>query len=304
MAGADYYKVLGVEKNATDEEMKKAYRKLAMKYHPDKNKGDKTAESKFKEVSEAYAVLSDKEKRRQYDEFGANGFQQRFSQEDIFKGFDFSDVLKEFGFGGGMFGGKRGGGGTRFSFGGAPFGGHGSRQPRTKGADVVYELPLSLQEIAAGTQKTLSLQHGDRIEKISVTIPKGMMAGKKLRLPGKGNKDPYGGTSGDLYVQVKLLPDRNFSAEGHDLTITRNIKLSDALLGTTLAIPTIDGKELSIKVPPGTNHKTKMRLAGHGLPRMKGVGKGDLFVQLMIQMPKALSSEQKDLIKKIAATGL
>lgn len=302
MAGTDYYKVLGVEKKATDDELKKAYRKLAMKYHPDKNKDDKAAEAKFKEVSEAYAVLSDKEKRRQYDEFGANGFQQRFSQEDIFKGFDFSDILKEFGFGGGMFGGKRGGG--RFSFGGAPFGVHGGRQPRTKGTDVVYELPLSLQEIAAGTQKTLSLQHGDRVEKVSVAIPKGMVEGKKLRLPGKGNKDPYGGASGDLYVQVKALPDRIFSAEGHDLVITRGLKLSEALLGATLSIPTIDGKELNIKVPPGTNHKTKMRLAGHGLPRMKGSGKGDLFVQLAIQMPKTLSAEQKDLVKKIAATGL
>ena len=302
MAGTDYYKVLGVDKSATDEEMKKAYRKLAMKYHPDKNKDDKTAEAKFKEVSEAYAVLSDKEKRKQYDEFGANGFQQRFSQEDIFRGFDFSDILKDFGFGGGMFGGKRGG--ARFSFGGSPFGAHGGRQPRTKGADVVYELPLSLQEIAAGTQKTLSLQHGDRIEKVSVTIPKGMMAGKKLRLPGKGNKDPYGGTSGDLYVQVKVLPDKNFSAEGHDLHITRSIKLSDALLGSTLAIPTIDGKEVNIKVPPGTSHKTKMRLAGHGLPKMKGTGKGDLFVQLMVQMPKTLSAKQKDLIEKLAAAGL
>ncbi len=302
MAGTDYYTVLGVDKSATDGEIKKAYRKLAMKYHPDKNKDDKTAEAKFKEVSEAYAVLSDKEKRTQYDEFGANGFQQRFSQEDIFRGFDFSDILKEFGFGGGGFGGKRGGG--RFSFGGSPFGGHGGRQPRTKGADVVYELPLSLQEIAAGTQKTLSLQHGDRIEKVNVTIPKGMMAGKKLRLPGKGNKDPYGGTSGDLYVQVKVLPDRTFRAEGHDLYVTRDIKLSDALRGSTLAIPTLDGKELNIKVPPGTNHKTKMRLAGHGLPRMKGDGKGDLFVQLVVQMPKTLSEEQKDLIEKLAATGL
>jgi len=302
MASADYYKVLGVDKSATDEELKKAYRKLAMKYHPDKNKDDKAAETKFKEVSEAYAVLSDKEKRRQYDEFGASGFQQRFSQEDIFRGFDFSDVLKEFGFGGGVFGGKRGGG--RFSFGGAPFGAQGGRQPRSKGADVVYELPLSLQEIAAGTQKTLSLQHGDQIEKVSVTIPRGMMAGQKLRLPGKGNRDPYGGTSGDLYVQVKVVPDRDFSADGHDLHITRSIKLSDALLGVTLAIPTIDGKELNIKVPPGTNHKTKMRLAGHGLPRMKGGGKGDLFVNLMVQIPRALSAEQKNLIEKMAATGL
>jgi curved DNA-binding protein len=296
MAGADYYKVLGVGKNATDEELKKAYRKLAMKYHPDKNKGDSVAEAKFKEVSEAYAVLSDKEKRRQYDEFGASGFQQRFSQEDIFQGFDFSDILKEFGFGGGMFGGKRGA--SRFSFGG------GSRQAAPKGQDVVYEMPLSIQEVANGVQKTLSLQHGDQVEKVSVNVPKGITAGKKLRIPGKGNPSPYGGAPGDLYVQIKMLPDRMFSAEGHDLHIRRDIKLTDALLGTTLAVPTVDGRELSIKVPSGTNHKTKMRLPGQGLPRMKGGGKGDLYVNLLVRMPKTLSPEQKAIIEKMVDAGL
>jgi curved DNA-binding protein len=301
MANADYYKVLGVGKGASDDELKKAYRKLAMKYHPDKNKGDQVAEAKFKEVSEAYAVLSDKEKRRQYDEFGANGFQQRYSQEDIFQGFDFSDILKEFGFGGGMFGGKRGGG--RFSFGGTPFGA-GGRQPQPKGQDVVYEMPLTLREIATGTQKTLTLQHGERAEKVSVNIPRGITTGKKLRIPGKGSSSPYGGQPGDLYVQVKVMPDRVFSPDGPDLHIYRKIRLSDALLGTTLSIPTLEGKELNIKVPPGTNHKTKMRLAGHGLPRMKGGGSGDLFVSLLVQMPKTLSDEQEELIRKMAVSGL
>jgi len=302
MAGADYYKVLGVDKKATDGELKKAYRKLAMKYHPDKNKGDKAAEAKFKEVSEAYAVLSDKEKRRQYDEFGANGFQQRFSQEDIFRGFDFSDILKEFGFGGGMFGGKRSGG--RFSYSGSPFGQAGGRQSQPKGSDVVYEMPLTLHEVATGTRKTLSLQHGDRTEKVNVNVPKGITTGKKLRIPGKGNLNPYGGQPGDLYVQVKVLPDRVFSPEGHDLHIHRNIKLSDALTGTTLSVPTLEGKELNLKVPAGTNHKTKMRLPGHGLPRLKGGGRGDLYVNLLVQMPKKLSAEQKELVRKLADSGL
>jgi curved DNA-binding protein len=303
MSGADYYKVLGVDKKVTDEELKKAYRKLAMKYHPDKNKGNKDAESKFKEISEAYAVLSDKEKRRQYDEFGANGFQQRFSQEDIFRGFDFSDILKEFGFGGGGFGGgKRGGG--RFAFGGAPFGGAGGRQAPPKGSDVVYEMPLTLREIATGTQKILSLQHGDRAEKVSVTIPKGMTAGKKVRLSGKGNPSPYGGAPGDLYVQAKILPDANFIPDGHDLHLNRSIRLTEAIRGTTLAIPTLEGKELSIKVPPGTNHKTKLRLSGHGLPRMKGGGKGALYLTILVQMPKSLSDDQRQLIEKMAASGL
>ena len=165
-------------------------------------------------------------------------------------------------------------------------------------------MPLTLREIATGTQKTLSLQHGDQAEKVSVNIPKGITTGKKLRIPGKGNPSPYGGQPGDLYVQVKVLADRVFSAEGHDLHIHRNIKLSDALLGSSLSVPTLDGKELNIKVPPGTNHKTKMRLTGHGLPHMKGGGKGDLYVNLLIKMPKTLSAEQKELIRKLAASGL
>ncbi len=300
MAEADYYKMLGVAKTATDEELKKAYRKLAMKYHPDKNKDDKAAETKFKEISEAYAVLSDKEKRKQYDEFGAGGFQQRFSQEDIFKGFDFSDILREFGLGGAA-GGKRGA--NRFAFGGSPFG-QGGRQAPVKGADVTYELSITLQEIAAGAQKTLSFRRGSRTERVNVTIPKGMLPGKKLRLTEKGEESPYGGPPGDLYVQVAVLPDRFFSAEGHDLHVNHTIRLSEALLGGTVAVPTLEGKELSLKVPPGTNHKTKMRLSGHGLPHMRGAGKGDLYVTLLVQMPKTLTSEQRELIEKIAATGI
>jgi curved DNA-binding protein len=296
MAPTDYYKVIGVDKTASDAEIKKAYRKLAMKYHPDKNKGDSRAEEKFKKISEAYAVLSDTEKRRQYDEFGANGFHQRYSQEDIFRGFDVSDILKEFGLGGNFFGGRRGGGGS-------PFGGFGGRQT-AKGSDLVYELPLTLREVASGTKKTISLQHGARAEKITVNIPKGMVSGKKLRLSGKGSQSPYGGPPGDLFIQSKVLADPTFQVEGYDLHLNRTIKISDALLGTNISVPTINGKELSLKVPPGTNHKTKMRLSGHGLPRMKGGNPGNLFVQIQIQMPKKLSDSQKELIEKMAAEGI
>ena len=189
----DYYQALGVGRNASDEEIKKAYRKLAMKYHPDHTKGDKAAEDKFKEISEAYAVLSDKEKRKQYDTFGSEGFSQRFSQEDIFRGFDLNDILKEFGVGGR-------GGGMRFSFGsGSPFGNFSGRQPQqVKGSDLVYELPLTLQEVITGASKTVSFNHKGRSEKVSVKIPKGMMTGKKLRLAGKGEPSPYGGPPGDF----------------------------------------------------------------------------------------------------------
>lgn len=301
MAPMDYYKVIGVDKNASDEEIKKAYRKLAMKYHPDKNKGDAKAEEKFKQISEAYAVLSDKEKRRQYDEFGANGFHQRYSQEDIFRGFDISDILREFGMGGNFFGGRKGGGGFSFG-GGSPFGGFGGQQA-AKGSDLVYELPLTLREVASGTKKTISLQHGPQPEKITVNIPKGMVSGKKLRLPGKGSPSPYGGNAGDLFIQSKVLDDPMFQVDGLDLHIRRTIKLSDALLGTKISVPTLSGKELSLKVPPGTNHKTKMRLSGHGLPQMKSGNPGNLIVQVEIQMPKKLSKSQKELVEKMAAEG-
>jgi curved DNA-binding protein len=305
MAETDYYKLLGVSKEASDAEIKKAYRKLAMKYHPDHTKGDKTAEEKFKKISEAYAVLSDKEKREQYDRFGSTDFHQRFSQEDIFRNFDFGDIFREFGFGGG--GGP--GGGFRFSFGGgSPFGGqsaYGGGHPQAaKGSDLIYELPLTLQEIASGISKQISFQHGEQVEKLTVKIPKGMIAGKKIRLRGKGSPSPYGGSSGDLFIKAKVLPDAVFQADHYDLNINRTIKLSEALLGTQLAVPTLTGKSLSLKVPPGTRHKTRMRLPGHGLPHMSSSRRGDLFVTILIDMPKTLTADQEKLIRQLAEAGL
>ena len=304
MPETDYYKILGVGKTASDDEIKKAYRKLAMKYHPDHTKGDKSAEDKFKKISEAYAVLSDKEKRRQYDEFGSAGFHQRFSQEDIFRNFNFADIFKEFGFGGtDSFRGTKDG--VRFSFGSeSPFGRRAGRQASAKGSDLIYELPLTLREVATGTGKTVSIQHEGRSDKITVTIPKGMITGKKLRITGKGNPSPYGGPNGDLYIQAKVLADPVYRAEGHDLHIDREVKLSEALLGMSISVPTLDGKELSMKIPAGIKHKTKMRLSGRGLPHMRGKGTGDLFINIYIKMPKQLTEEQKELIEKLAQAGL
>ena len=304
MAEIDYYKILGVEKNAGSAEIKKAYRKMAMKYHPDHSKGDKAAEEKFKKISEAYAVLSDEEKRKQYDTFGSAGFNQRYSQEDIFRNFDFGDIFKEFGFGGRGF--STGDGGFRFSFGGggSPFGGRSARQPAPKGSDLVYELPLTLQEVATGTDKTISFQHQGRTQNINVKVPKGMINGKKLRLAGKGEPSPYGGAAGDLYIKSVVLEDPAFTIDNYDLVVNRDIKLTEAVLGTQIAIPTIEGKELTLKIPPGTRHKTKMRLAGHGIPHMKGQGRGDLFVQILINMPSRLTREQKKLMAQLADTGL
>jgi curved DNA-binding protein len=304
MPATDYYKTLGVDKSASDAEVKKAYRKLAMKYHPDHTKGDKASEEKFKKISEAYAVLSDPEKRKQYDTYGSADFQQRFSQEDIFRNFDFSDIFKEFGFRSG--GSPTGDGGFRFSFGGGnPFGG-GHRQQRhaVKGTDLVYELPITLYDVVGGSQKQISLQHQGRTENISVKIPKGMSDGKRLRLAGKGEPSPYGGPAGDLYIKMKIVEDPVFKADGHDLIVCREIKLSQALLGAQISVPTLKGGELNLKIPPGTRHKTKMRLAGHGLPKMKDAGKGDLFVIILVEMPKELTEEQKNLVTQLSDVGL
>jgi len=304
MPEKDYYKILGVSKSASQDEIKKAYRKLAMKCHPDHAKGDRAAEDRFKEVSEAYAVLSDKEKRKQYDEFGSTGFHQRFSSEDIFRGFDFTDVFREFGFSGGnLFGGK--GGGVRFSFGsGSPFGQQGARPAQMKGSNLIYELPLTVQEVATGAEKTISFNHEGRTEKITIKIPKGMITGKKLRIAEKGEHSSFGGPPGDLYIQAKVTQDPVYHVEGYDLHINREIRLSEALLGTSITVPTLDGKELTLKIPPGTKHKTKMRLSGRGLPHMQGTGKGDLFLCVHIHMPKRLNQDQRKLIEKLAETGL
>ena len=311
MAQKDYYKGLGVSKDASAGDIKKAYRKLALKYHPDHASGDKAKEEKFKAISEAYAVLSDAEKRKKYDTYGSDGFQQHYSQEDIFRGSNIEDILKEFGFGGSSFprGRKMGGGGRRFSFNPESmfnFGG-GRQQPAApaKGSDMEYEISLTLSDIAAGTSKNLSFQDpSGGTETITVKIPKGMISGKKLRLAGRGQPSPYGGPAGDLYIKSKILDDSTFKIKDFDLFLNREIKVTDALLGTQISVPTLSGKQLSLKIPPGTKHKSKMRLAGNGIPHMKGGGSGDLYVELYVTMPKKINKKQKQLIEKLAREGL
>lgn len=316
----DYYKILGVNKSASAEEIKKAYRKLAMKYHPDRNKGNKEAEAKFKEISEAYAVLSDQEKRKQYDMFGAEGFQQRFTQEDIFRGFDFSDIFQEFGFG--HFGGrKRGGGASIFEnlFSGAtrgsgyrtktdPFGsyftGYGGGAGARKGQDIIYELPVHLEDIVQTNQRTISYNIGGRHEQVKVKIPAGIADGKKLRLAGMGQPGPEGGTPGNLFIKIKVLNHQLFKREGDDLHLSREITFSDAALGTSIEVPTIDGKRLNLKIPAGSQSGSKMRLRGHGMPRMGGGGRGDAYVKVQVAVPKKLTEQQKELIEKFREVDL
>lgn len=309
MSEKDYYKTLGVSRNADDGEIKKAYRKLAMKYHPDRTKGDKAAEDRFKEVSEAYAVLSDAEKRKQYDTFGASGFQQRYTQEDIFSGVNFGDIFKEFGFDNSGFanifmGGRRGRR-SGFNFGGDPFSAYTyTQQTPSRGSDLVYELPLTLNEVLTGTEKTVAHGQGTEQKKIKIQIPKGMVTGRKLRLAGKGQPGAYGGPSGDLYIQAKVMPDPIFSYEGVDLYVDREVKLTDLLLGAKIQIPTLDGKSMSLKIPAGTQPNTKMRLKGYGLPQMKKDQRGDLYARLVAKIPKKLNKKQKSLVQELAKAGL
>ena len=308
----DYYEVLGMPKSASPEEIKKAYRKLALKYHPDKNPDDKKAEDKFKQISEAYAVLSDKDKRQNYDTYGAEGFQQRYSQEDIFKGSDLNDILQGlFGGGGGRasFRTSRGGGdpfGSFFQQGQGGPGGFGGFQqgPPPKGQDLSLELPITLSEVLHGVEKTISLGRGGKSDKVSVKIPAGIESGKKLRVTGKGNPSQHGGPSGDLYLLITVLPHENFTREGDDLIVDQKIHYSCMVLGCKVDVPTLEGKTLSVKVPHATQANAKLRLKGHGLPAGPHGPRGDLYVRLNVEIPKSLDKEQKKLVGELQEKGL
>lgn len=302
-----YYETLGVAKDSSAQDIKKAYRKLAMKYHPDKNKGDKASEEKFKKISEAYAVLSDPEKRKQFDTFGESGFQQRYSQEDIFQGFDLGDILREFGLGG--FRSSRGAGGGFESFfhqsggPGSPFSTSARPQP-VKGSDLTFEMAVSLNEILTGAEKTISLRQEGKIESVSVKVPKGIKAGQKLRLVGKGGPSPMGGPSGNLYLIIKEQPHPSFSRDGSNLIIEKRIPFSKACLGSNVSITSLDGKELKVKVPAGIQQQSKLRLKGHGLPAGPKGRRGDIYVKIAIDIPKELTDEQKKVIEELADKGL
>ncbi len=310
----DYYELLGVKKGASDADIKKAYRKLAMKYHPDRNEGDKAAEEKFKEINEAYAVLSDAEKHKQYDMFGADGFRQRYSQDDIFRGTNFSDIFSEMGVGGDiferLFGGARGGQrrtGGGFSGGQNPFGGFGGAGPgyqNMKGQDLETTITVPFDLAYHGGKQRLSLQRSDggRIS-VDVTIPAGIESGKKLRLTGKGAPGPGGGAPGDLYVVVNVAPHPIFTRNGEHLEVNATIGLTEALLGTTVTVPTME-EDKQLKVPAGMPPGKKMRIKGYGFPHTGKKGNGDLYVKIDINIPKHLSKKQRELVEQLRETGL
>lgn len=313
----DYYKLLGVDKSASTAEIKKAYRKLALKYHPDQNNGDKAAEAKFKEVNEAYAVLSDTQKRQQYDTYGSAEFHQRFSQEDIFRGFDLNSILRQFGFSSSSFGNSSG---FRTSAGSHDFssifssgaGGMGARgcpgggcgpQP-VKGQDLTYDLSVSLEEVLHGAEKTISLRHNGTPQNISVKIPKGIESCKRLRITGKGAPSSSNGPPGDLYLKINVQPHPEFIRQDDDLIIEKRIPFSMACLGTELEITTLEGKRIKVKVPPGVQQESKLRIKGHGLPSGPIGARGDIYVKIAVRIPQDLSEEQQSVIDKLAEAGL
>ena len=309
----DYYQTLGVKKDASQDEIKKAYRKLARKYHPDVNPDDPNAEEKFKDINEAYQVLSDEEKRSKYDRFGSQWKQYKQTggrTED----FDWSQWASRGQPGGGyrsvsqeefeqMFGGGLGGFSDFFS---TLFGGMAGARPsqrtargtRTqaiqRGQDIEHSVQISLEEAFNGTTRLLTFEDGRRIE---ASIPPGVKTGSKIRLSGQGGDGPRG--SGDLYLKIKVASDPKFSRDGDDLKIDQPVDLFTALLGGELEVSTID-KAVKLTVPPESDSGKIFRLKGLGMPKLNNPEKhGDLFVTLQIQVPKKITAEQKKKFKEL-----
>ncbi len=354
MPKRDYYEVLGVEKNASAEEIKRAYRRMAIKYHPDKNPGNKEAEAKFKECAEAYEVLSDADKRKQYDQFGHEGLRgqgmhdfSRMNVEDIFSMFGFDDFF------GGIFGG--GGGGRR----------RGGRRGPTRGYDLETSVELSLDEIAHGAEKTIEFTRQDscpdcsgtgaapgsqpqrcpvcggsgqvakgggffqmvstcpqcqgtgqviskpcpkchgsgrvpRKRTVTIKIPAGIHEGQGVRVAGEGEPGQDGGPNGDLYAYIRVKPHEFLERDGSDLVASVPISFTQAALGATIEVPSLNGTQ-QLKVPPGTQYGSVFRIRGQGLPDMRSGRTGDQLVQIAIETPTNLDARQEELLRQFAA---
>ena len=309
VAFRDYYDALGVSRDASPEDIRRAYRKLARENHPDVNK-DPGAEDRFKEISEAYEVLRDPEKRQQYDRFGANwkagqdvsgasGFEGRPRGATGFGGEDgYGDVRVEFGggdFGGGDFSDFFEGlfGGGRARRGGPGMGGFDGFS--TRGSDLEAELELSLEEAARGGRRKISLGDGRDYE---VNIPAGVRHGQRIRLAGEGGRGPGGGPSGDLFLRVRIKPHRRFRLEERDLYVDLPITPWEGVLGAEVEVPTLDGTT-RVKVPAGSSTGRKLRLRGQGYPGPRG-GKGDLYATIKIEVPKKPTPEERELFERLA----
>ncbi|KGN02464.1 molecular chaperone DnaJ [Clostridium novyi A str. 4570] len=356
MASKDYYEVLGLSKGASDDEIKKAYRKLAMKYHPDRNQGNKEAEEKFKDINEAYQVLSDPQKKANYDQFGSADF----------NGGGFG------GFGGGGFSGMGGFEDIFDSFFGGGFSSSRRRNGPERGADLEYTVSLTFEEAVFGVEKEISITRNEKCDtcagsgakpgtnsktcdkcggtgqvrvqrntplgsfvststcdkcggsgkvidepcttchgkgtvrknkKIKINIPAGVDTGNVLPLRGQGEPGKNGGPNGDLYINIRVSSHKTFERRGFDIYIKEHISFGKAVLGTEITVPTVDGS-VKYKIPAGTQSGTTFRLKGKGVPRVNGHGRGNQYVKVIVDIPKAINEKQKEaLIAFMEASG-
>lgn len=292
MTKRDYYEVLGVSKNASDDEIKKAYRKLAIKYHPDKNPGDKEAEEKFKEISEAHEVLSDKQKRARYDQFGHAGVGGA-SGNPFGQGGSYNFNGQEFHFDFGGAGGLDDILGSIFGFGG----GMGGRRRPMRGADYRTSVTVDFKEAIFGTTKSINLEG----KTIKLKIPAGIDDGMSIRLQGRGGPAPQeGGQKGDLYVLIHVKPDKHLTRDGAIILSEERISMVDAALGTEIEVETVDGP-ITMKVPAGTQSGTPFKLSGHGVPFRADGDRGPHIVTVIVETPKNLSRKQKELLQEFQA---
>lgn len=298
MTYKDYYRILGVEHTAGEQEIKRAYRKLARQYHPDINPGDAQAETRFKEINEAYEVLSDKDKREKYDRFGSDW--QRYEQAGGGAGY-------------GGYGGATGYGGAGFDFqdifesffsGGAT----GARRPdaagvnmRVDGRDVEHAVDITLEEAFAGTQRRVQFSHPDGTPRtLTVKIPVGADTGTRIRVAGEGSPGASGGRRGDLILQVRVLPHVRFERDGADLKAHQPLDLYTFLLGGEIQVQTLDGKRITLNIPAGTPNGRVFRLSGQGMPYLRQAERrGDLFVTVDALLPTRLSEAERTLFEEL-----
>ncbi len=323
MAKKDFYEVLGVNRSADEQTIRKAYRKLAKKYHPDSNPGDKEAEKRFKEVTEAYNVLSDKEKKKLYDQFGMaafeegasaggyGGYEDRGGADSFWRGsspggnwqemhfhtnsgdVNMDDILK------GMFGGHAGGFSYNSGFDG--YSGFGGRTGPQKGRDSEADLTVTFDEAAFGADKTITLRRDGKTDSLQVHIPAGIEDGKKIRLRGKGGAGVGGGAPGDLLLRVHVLEKPGFTRKGMDVYTTARIPYTTAVLGGEAVVDTLQGKVVC-KVPAGTQSGSKIRLSGKGIVSMKnGKTRGDQYVTIEIDVPRHISAQAGRKLREYAA---
>lgn len=313
MAKRDYYEILGVPRNATQEEIKRAHRRLVRKYHPDVNKDNPAATEQFKEVQEAYDVLSEPTKRRNYDQFGHAGVNgggtysstasadpfEAFRRAHAQQGYSRSGVDDfEFNFGGGrgvtdfgdifeqMFGGRSG---RR---------GRGAAQPPPeKGRDIEYTVSLTFEQAVRGCTLPVQIRRGGQLEVIDVKIPPGVKDGSKIRIKGKG--EDLGGGPGDLYIITNVQPHPYFRRNGLDILLDVPISVYEALLGTKVEVPTLDGK-VTVTIPPGTNSHAKLRIKGRGVK--KGDQVGDQYAVVKVVMPKNLNQDEQDIVHNLQSS--